>query len=115
MRWEIFTHGGRKPTGLDVLKWAKRVEQLGAGEILLTSMDKDGTKSGYDIELLCKVSKSVKIPVIASGGAGKLSHFYDAVVLGNADAILAASLFHYRVFTVQQVKKYLRKRKIVIR
>ena len=93
--WEVYTAGGRTPTGIDALKWAVRAEKLGAGEILLTSMDKDGTKSGYDLELTSKVSESVSIPVIASGGAGTYEHFYEAFTSGKADAVLAASLFHY--------------------
>ncbi len=113
--WEVYINGGRTPTGLDVIKWAKKVERLGAGEILLTSMDKDGTKSGYDIELLKAVAESVKIPVIASGGAGKLIHFFEAVSSGMADAVLAASLFHYREFTIKQVKNYLKRKKVVVR
>jgi len=114
-KWEVFINGGRTPTGLDAVRWAKRCERLGAGEILLTSMDRDGTKSGYDIELLKAVSSSVKIPVIASGGAGKMSHFYEAIIDGGADAILAASLFHFREFTIPQVKKYLKRRGIPVR
>ncbi len=114
-KWEVFIHGGRTPTGLDVIKWAKKCEKLGAGEILLTSMDKDGTKSGYDIKLLKTVSSNLKIPVIASGGAGKLYHFYEAIVEGKADAILAASLFHFREFTIPQVKKYLKRKGIDVR
>ncbi len=114
-KWEVYINGGRTPTGLDVVEWAKKCEQLGAGEILLTSMDKDGTKSGYDIPLLKAVSSSVNIPIIASGGAGELYHFYEAVVEGNADAILAASLFHFRTFTIPQVKKYLKDKGIPVR
>jgi cyclase len=114
-KWKVFIHGGRTETEYDVVEWAKKCEKLGAGEILLTSMDRDGTKKGYDIELLKKVTENVKIPVIASGGAGKLIHFYQAVKYGRADAILAASLFHYRTFTIPQVKSYLKKRKIPVR
>ncbi len=113
--WEVYTHGGRKATGLDVIEWAKRVEELGAGEILLTSMDKDGTKSGYDIELTRAVAESVNIPVIASGGAGKKEHFYEAFVEGKADACLAASLFHFKELTVPELKSYLKERGIHIR
>ncbi|MEJ7554285.1 MAG: imidazole glycerol phosphate synthase subunit HisF, partial [Aquificaceae bacterium] len=94
--WEVYIHGGRTPTGLDAIEWAKKAESLGAGEILLTSMDRDGTKSGYDIELTRAVSEAVNIPVIASGGAGSMEHFYEAFVLGGADACLAASLFHFK-------------------
>ncbi|MBN1897233.1 MAG: imidazole glycerol phosphate synthase subunit HisF [Spirochaetes bacterium] len=114
-QWEVYIHGGRTPTGMDVVAWIKKCERLGAGEILLTSMDQDGTKSGYDTELLKAVSTTVNIPVIASGGAGKLEHFYEAIVKGGADAILAASLFHFREFTIPQVKQYLKKRDIEIR
>lgn len=114
-KWEVYIYGGRKPTGIDVIDWVKKCEELGAGEILLTSMDKDGTKSGYDIELLQEVTKQVNIPVIASGGAGKLEHFYDAIEEGKASAILAASLFHYREFTIPQVKQYLKDKGIPVR
>ena len=113
--WEVYVYGGRKPTGIDVIEWVKKVEQLGAGEILLTSMDKDGTQSGYDIELTKAVSEAVRIPVIASGGAGKLSHLYDGLSEGKADAVLAASIFHYGTFTIQQTKQYLRRRGLVLR
>ncbi|ACB39111.1 imidazoleglycerol phosphate synthase, cyclase subunit [Pyrobaculum neutrophilum V24Sta] len=105
-RYEVYVRGGRDPTGLDAVEWAKKVEELGAGEILLTSIDRDGTKLGYDVELLRRVAHSVKIPVIASGGAGELKHFYEAVAAG-ADAVLAASLFHFRVVEVAEVKRYL--------
>lgn len=113
--WEVYVYGGRKGTGMDVVKWAVECEKRGAGEILLTSMDRDGTKSGYDLELLKAVSASVKIPVIASGGAGKLEHFYEAVEAGGASAILAASLFHYREFTIPRVKEYLKSRNVAVR
>ena len=113
--WEVFTHGGRNPTGLDVLLWCKKVEQLGAGEILLTSMDKDGTKNGFDNELISEVSKNVNIPVIASGGVGSLEHFLQGVLLGNADALLAASVFHYKVLSIKEVKEYLLKNNIPVR
>ena len=113
--WEVFTHGGRNPTGLDVLLWCKKVEQLGAGEILLTSMDKDGTKNGFDNELISEVSNSVNIPVIASGGVGSLEHFLQGVLLGNADALLAASVFHYKVLSIKEVKEYLSKNNIPVR
>ncbi len=112
--WNVFVKGGRQDTGIDAIEWAKEVESLGAGEILLTSMDKDGTKSGYDCKLLEKISSVVSIPVIASGGAGALEHFYDAIVSG-ADAVLAASLFHFREFTIGQVKQYLFSRGIEVR
>ncbi|MEW6088883.1 MAG: imidazole glycerol phosphate synthase subunit HisF [bacterium] len=113
--WEVYTHGGRTPTGLDVIGWAKKVEKLGAGEILLTSMDCDGTKNGYDLELTRAVSEAVNIPVIASGGAGNLEHLYDAFKKGKADAVLAASIFHYREFTIRQAKEYLAKKGIPVR
>jgi cyclase len=113
--WEVFTHGGRRPTGLDALEWTARVEDLGAGEILLTSMDRDGTKNGYDIELTRAISGSVRIPVIASGGAGKLEHFYEALSLGGASAVLAASLFHFGQYKIADVKNYLRERGVVVR
>lgn len=113
--WEIYLNGGRVNTGIDVLEWAKKSEKLGAGEILLTSMDTDGTKNGYDIELTKKVSESVKIPVIASGGAGTMEHFYDAFTLGKADAVLAASLFHFKEIEIADLKKYLKKRNIEVR
>lgn len=114
-RWEVYTYGGRKPTGIDAIKWAVQVNQLGAGEILLTSMDCDGTREGYDIELTRTVSEAVTIPVIASGGAGELEHFYDVLVNGKADAVLAASIFHYGEYTVEDVKKYLKQRGIEVR
>ncbi len=114
-RWEVYIHGGRTPTGLDAVAWARRVERLGAGEILLTSMDRDGTKAGYDLALTRAVSTAVSIPVIASGGAGTLSHLYDAFMGGRADAVLAASIFHYRQFTVPQAKRYLHRRGVPVR
>ncbi|MFW5985212.1 MAG: imidazole glycerol phosphate synthase subunit HisF [Halanaerobiaceae bacterium] len=113
--WEVFVHGGRKPTGLDVLEWSAKVEELGAGEILLTSMDCDGTKDGYDLELLQKMSETVNIPVIASGGAGKPEHLKDAVQKGKADAVLAASIFHEREYSITEVKKYLAREGIPVR
>jgi cyclase len=113
--WEVFTHGGRRAVGLDAVEWAARAERLGAGEILLTSMDKDGTRDGYDVELTRAVSDAVKIPVIASGGAGRLEHFYEALTAGGASAVLAASLFHFGEFTVGRVKEYLRGRGVVVR
>jgi cyclase len=113
--WEVFTHGGRIPTGIDAIHWAKQVEDLGAGEILLTSMDRDGTKDGYDIELTRTISEQVGIPVIASGGVGTLEHLYEGLVLGKADAVLAASIFHYREYTIAQVKSYLKEKGVVVR
>jgi imidazole glycerol-phosphate synthase subunit HisF len=113
--WEVYTHGGRRNTGLDVLEWAAQVEQLGAGELLLTSMDRDGTRDGYDIELTRAVSSAARIPVIASGGAGRLEHFYEALAVGNASAALAASLFHFGQLKIAEVKDYLRARGIVMR
>ncbi|MCP5004052.1 MAG: imidazole glycerol phosphate synthase subunit HisF [Planctomycetes bacterium] len=114
-RWEVFIHGGRTPTGLDVVEWAKEVESRGAGEILLTSMDCDGTKDGYDLELTRAISENLEIPVIASGGAGTLDHFYDAFTLGKADAALAASVFHFKEFEISTVKKFLVEKGIPIR
>ncbi|KAF0122125.1 MAG: cyclase [bacterium] len=113
--WEVYTHGGRKPTGIDALEWIKKMEGMGAGEILLTSMDCDGTKNGYDIELTRAVSDLIDIPVIASGGAGTLEHLYDALMGGNADAVLAASIFHYREYTIREAKEYLREKGICVR
>jgi cyclase len=113
--WEVYTHGGRKPTGIDAVGWALKVEELDAGEILLTSMDKDGTKDGYDLELTRAVSEAVKIPVIASGGAGTLEHLYEAFTGGLADASLAASIFHFGEFTVPQAKSFLKQRGVAIR
>ncbi len=113
--WQVFTHGGRRPTAVDPVKWAKLGEQLGAGEILLTSMDADGQKTGYDLELTSAVSENVGIPVIASGGAGELDHFYDAIATGQADAVLAASLFHYGEMRVNEVKSYLAERQVPVR
>ncbi len=114
-KWEIYVNGGRTPTGLDALEWVSRAVFLGAGEILLTSMDADGTKAGYDIALTRAVSEAVSVPVIASGGAGTLEHFYDVLTLGKADAVLAASVFHYKEFTIRQVKEYLAKRGVEVR
>jgi cyclase len=113
--WEVYTHGGRIPTGMDALLWARQMEELGAGEILLTSMDRDGTKDGYDIDLTRTISESVGIPVIASGGVGTLEHLYQGLVDGKASAVLAASIFHYREFTVGDVKAYLKERKVTVR
>ena len=114
-RWEVFTHGGRKNAGLDAIEWARRVESLGAGEILLTSMDRDGTKAGFDLALTRAVVDAVGIPVIASGGVGNLQHLADGVTQGRADAVLAASIFHYGEFTVRQAKEYMRTRGIEVR
>lgn len=113
--WEVFTHGGRRAAGWDALEWTMRAEKLGAGEILLTSMDCDGTRAGYDIELTRAVSDAVRIPVIASGGAGNVEHFYDALVAGGASAVLAASLFHFGELTIGDVKTYLRGRGVPVR
>src|SRR5689334_16454617 len=113
--WEVYTHGGRRNTKLDALAWAMRAEQLGAGEILLTSMDRDGTRDGYDIELTRAVANAVRIPVIASGGAGRVEHFYEALVDGGASAVLAASLFHFGELSVGDVKTYLRSRGVEVR
>ena len=113
--WEVFVNGGRTPTGIDVLEWAHRSVALGAGEILLTSMDCDGTHAGYDCELTRAVSTSVNVPVIASGGAGKLEHLEQVLTEGCADAVLAAGIFHFRQFTVAQAKEYLRSRGIKVR
>ena len=113
--WDVYRNGGRINTGRDALEWVQQVEQLGAGEILLTSMDADGTRDGFDIEITRAVSQAVQIPVIASGGAGKLDHFYDALTEGGADAALAASLFHYGELTVGQVKEYLSGRGVPVR
>ena len=114
-RWEVFTHGGRRPTGLDAIEWARRVEALGAGEILLTSMDRDGTKKGFDLPLTRAVSDAVGIPVIASGGVGKLQHLADGVTEGRADAVLAASIFHFGEYTVGEAKRYMAERGIPVR
>jgi cyclase len=113
--WEVYTHGGRKNFGVDAVEWAIRAQKLGAGEILLTSMDRDGTRDGYDIELTRTISNAVRIPVIASGGAGKLEHFYEALTVGGASAVLAASLFHFGEFSISQVKSYLSKRQVIVR
>lgn len=113
--WEVYLNGGRVNTGIDALWWARRAEELGAGEILLTSMDCDGTKEGYDLELTAAVSENAEIPVIASGGAGKLEHFYDAFTKGAADAVLAASLFHFRQIEIADLKSYLKDKGISVR
>jgi cyclase len=114
-RWEVFTHGGRKPTGLDAVDWARRMQRLGAGEILLTSMDRDGTRNGYDVALTRTVSDATDIPVIASGGVGSLEHLAEGILLGHADAVLAASIFHYGEYTVRQAKQYMAARHIEVR
>jgi cyclase len=113
--WNVYTHGGRKDTGLDAVEWARKADELGAGEILLTSMDGDGTKAGYDLALTSQIADNVSIPVIASGGAGELSHFYDALTVGKADAALAASLFHYKELEIKEVKEYLRDKGVAVR
>ena len=113
--WEVYTHGGRRPTGLDAVEWARRMASFGAGEILLTSMDQDGTKAGYDLALTAAVSEAVEIPVIASGGAGTLEHLYEGIAVGQADAVLAASIFHYRQYTIREAKDYLRARGVPVR
>ena len=113
--WQIYTHGGRRPTALDAVKWARLATEIGAGELLVTSMDADGQKTGYDNELLAVISDSVTVPVIASGGAGALDHFYDALVVGRSDAVLAASLFHFGELRVAEVKSYLAERGIPVR
>jgi cyclase len=113
--WEVYTHGGRTPTGLDAIAWVRQVEELGAGEILLTSMDRDGTNDGYDLEVTAAVSEAVNIPVIASGGAGNLQHLLEGVTLGKADAVLAASIFHYKKHTIAEAKEFLRNNGVVVR
>jgi len=115
LTWSISTHGGRKMKLIDAVQWAKKMEALGAGEILLTSMDRDGTKDGYDIELTRTISEAVSIPVIASGGAGNLEHLYEGLVLGKADAVLAASIFHYREYTIKEAKEYLKAKGVPVR
>jgi cyclase len=114
-RWEVFTHGGRRGTGLDVVQWAREVERLGAGEILLTSMDRDGTREGFDLALTRAVADAVAIPVIASGGVGRLEHLADGVTIGRADAVLAASIFHFGEHTVREAKQHLAARGIAVR
>jgi len=115
LSWEVYTHGGRKTTGIEAVAWAVKMAGFGAGEILLTSMDRDGTQKGYDLELTRTVSKAVPVPVIASGGAGSLEHLYDVLTKGLADAVLAASIFHYRRFTIQQAKDFLGSKGIPVR
>ena len=114
-KWEVFTHGGRNKTGIDAIEFAKQVETNGAGEILLTSMDKDGTKSGYDIDLLKAITQSTNIPVIASGGVGNLDHLYDGIVKGGASAVLAASIFHYGEYKIKDAKEYLNSKNVSVR
>ena len=114
-RWEIFTHGGRKPTGIDAIEWAQRMDQYGAGEILLTSMDRDGTRIGFDNELTRRVSDSVRVPVIASGGVGNLQHLADGILKGKADAVLAASIFHFGEYRIEEAKAFMRKQGIEVR
>lgn len=114
-KWEVYTYGGRKPTGVDAVEWAQQVESLGAGEILLTSMDADGTRAGYDLALTRTIAEAVNIPVIASGGAGNPQHIYEALTEGKADAALAAGIFHFGVYTVGEVKRYLHERGISVR
>lgn len=113
--WEVYTHGGRNPAGLDVIQWVRRMTDYGAGEILLTSMDQDGTKEGYDLALTAAVSEAIPIPVIASGGAGTLDHLYEALDIGKADAVLAASIFHYKTYSILEAKDFLAQRGIPIR
>ncbi len=114
-QWEVFTHGGRKATGINVETYVKKIESLGAGEILLTSMDRDGTKKGYDLDLIKKVSNLVNIPVIASGGVGNLQHLYEGLKIGNASAVLAASIFHYGEFSIKEAKEYLKSKNLSVR
>jgi cyclase len=114
-RWEVFTHGGRRGTGIDAVAWARQMADYGAGEILLTSMDRDGTKSGFDLELTRQVSNAVSVPVIASGGVGSLQHLADGVTLGGASAVLAASIFHYGEYTVGQAKAFMARQGIPVR
>lgn len=114
-RWEIFTHGGRKPTGLDAIEWARKMDEYGAGEILLTSMDRDGTKTGFDLELTAAISDAVNVPVIASGGVGNLDHLADGVLQGKADAVLAASIFHFAEYTVEEAKRHMASKGIEVR
>jgi cyclase len=114
-KWEVFTHGGRNATGIDAVEWAQKMEDYGAGEILLTSMDKDGTKSGYDLPLTKTISRNLKIPIIASGGAGNLEHLSDGVKLGEADAVLVASIFHYGEYTIKEAKEFMSSNGISVR
>jgi cyclase len=114
-RWEVLTHGGRKGTGVDAVAWAKQAVELGAGELLVTSWDQDGHRSGYDLRLTCAISEQVTVPVIASGGAGTLDHLYQALLIGKADAVLAASIFHYRTYSIREAKEYLAGKGIPVR
>lgn len=114
-RWEIFTHGGRKPTGLDAVEWAKKMEALGAGEILLTSMDQDGMKSGFDLGITRAISESISLPIIASGGVGNLQHLADGIIQGKADAVLAASIFHFGEYTIGEAKAFMAEQGIIVR
>ena len=113
--WEVFTHGGRKPTGLDCMEWVKKMQDYGAGEILLTSMDRDGTKKGYDLEILSILSETINIPIIASGGAGTLEHIAEAFTIGKADAALCASIFHFGEYKINDAKNYLSDKGILVR
>jgi cyclase len=113
--WEVFTHGGRTPAGLDAIEWARKMEELGAGELLLTSMDRDGTKSGFDLELTSRIANAVDIPIIASGGVGNLQHMVDGVKQGHADAVLAASIFHFGEYTIGQTKQYMKQHGVEVR
>jgi cyclase len=113
--WEVYTHGGRKPTGIDAIAWAKQMSAAGAGEILLTSMDRDGTKIGFDLELTQAISDAVKVPVIASGGVGNLDHLVDGIKIGKADAVLAASIFHFGTHSIKEAKKYMQNQGITVR
>ena len=114
-KWEVFTHGGRNNTGIDALEFAKKMEESGSGELLVTSMDRDGTQVGYDIDLRSKISSRVNIPIIASGGVGNLDHLVDGIVKGKANAVLAASIFHYGKYSVKEAKQYLNSKKIPVR
>ncbi len=114
-RWEIFTHGGRKPTGIDAIEWAEKMVNFGAGEILLTSMDRDGTKNGFDLALTSAISSAVSVPVIASGGVGNLQHLVDGVQIGKADAVLAASIFHFGEYSIEEAKRYMQEHEVVVR
>ncbi|MCX7918544.1 MAG: imidazole glycerol phosphate synthase subunit HisF [bacterium] len=115
LSWEVYIHGGRTPTGLDAIEWAQQVEKYGAGEILLTSMDRDGTQDGYDLELTAAIAEATNIPIIASGGVGTLDHLYEGLTIGKADAVLAASIFHYRTYTIREAKEYLKQKGVPIR
>ena len=114
-QWTVYSHGGTKNTGIDAIHWLRKIEELGAGEVLLTSMDKDGTKSGFDLEILSQASEILNIPIIASGGVGKIEHFYEGVTKGNANALLAASVFHFNEFSIMDVKKYLKQKNLEVR